>query len=73
MPHTFTWEPHVATVRFEAYVSGDEFLAGARTLGADPRFGFMAEGVNTHWFATGFAEPVIGNMANNVSVRLSTV
>lgn len=50
------------------------FSAGYRgKLGADQRFGFMAEGVNTHWFATGFAEPVIGNMANNVSVRLSTV
>jgi thiosulfate reductase / polysulfide reductase chain A len=42
-------------------------------LGADKRFAFMTEGVNTHWFAKGFAEPVIGNMANNVSVRLTTV
>ncbi|HOX90074.1 MAG TPA: molybdopterin-dependent oxidoreductase [Burkholderiaceae bacterium] len=48
------------------------FSAGYRgRLGADPRFAFMSEGVNTHWFATGYAEPVIGNMANNVSVRVS--
>ncbi len=34
------------------------FSAGYRgKLGADPRFGFMAEGVNTHWFATASPSP----------------
>ncbi|MBI4692462.1 MAG: hypothetical protein HY749_00385 [Gammaproteobacteria bacterium] len=46
MPHSFTWEPHVATVRFTGFVSGAEFIAGARTLGADPRFDTLYYVVN---------------------------
>jgi thiosulfate reductase / polysulfide reductase chain A len=50
------------------------FSAGYRgKLGADKRYAFMGEGVNTHWFAKAYAEPVSGNMANNASVRLTTV
>jgi anaerobic selenocysteine-containing dehydrogenase len=47
------------------------FSGGFRgKLGADRRYAFMGEGVNTHWFATAYAEPVVGAMANNVSVRV---
>ena len=27
----------------------------------------------THWFATGYAQPVAGNLANNSSVRVKRV
>lgn len=46
------------------------FAGGSRSKTVtDPRFAFVKEGVNSHWFATGYAQPVSGNLANNSSVR----
>lgn len=48
------------------------FAGGSRSKTVtDPRFAFTKEGVNSHWFATGYAQPVSGNLANNSSVRVT--
>ncbi|MEG0822118.1 MAG: molybdopterin-dependent oxidoreductase [Burkholderiaceae bacterium] len=50
------------------------FAGGSRSKTVtDPRFAFVKEGVNSHWFATGYAQPVSGNLANNSSVRATKV
>lgn len=84
MPHTFSWEPHVATVRFEGFVSGEEFLAGARALGADPRFDDPRYVVNDFTAITGHAIDApelmedlgaisIGSRATNPQLRVLIV
>lgn len=51
------------------------FSGGVRTktLITDARFDFVKEGINSHWYATGYAEPVVGNLANNSCVRINRV
>lgn len=48
------------------------FSGGVRTktLINDPRFAFVKEGINSHWYATGYAEPLSGALANNACVRV---
>lgn len=43
----------------------------ARLVGQD--YAFVREGINSHWFATGTQEPVVGALANNASVRVKRV
>ena len=51
------------------------FSGGVRTkeLIKDPRFAFVKEGINSHWFATGYAEPIVGNLANNSCIRVKRI
>ncbi|MFR6359080.1 MAG: molybdopterin-dependent oxidoreductase [Sutterella wadsworthensis] len=52
------------------------FSGGVRTkeLVNDPRFDFVKEGINSHWFATGYsAQPVVGNLANNSCIRVKRI
>lgn len=51
------------------------FSGGVRTktLINDPRFEFVKEGINSHWFATGYAEPLSGALANNACVRVTPI
>lgn len=51
------------------------FSGGNRSkhLVNDPEYQFVKEGINSHWFATGYAQPVFGNVANNSSVRIKKV
>lgn len=51
------------------------FSGGVRTreLIKDPRFQWVKEGINSHWFATGYAQPVVGNLANNSCVRITRI
>lgn len=47
------------------------FSGGVRTkmdLGA---YEWVREGVNSHWFCTGYREPVVGSLSNNCSVRVN--
>ncbi|WP_418574997.1 hypothetical protein, partial [Parasutterella sp.] len=34
---------------------------------------FVQRFLNSHWFATGYAQPIFGNVANNSSVRIKKV
>ena len=60
----------------EKVVAGSVFAFGfsggvrTKTLVNDPRFAFVKEGINSHWYATGYAEPVNGCLANNSCVRI---
>ena len=51
------------------------FSGGNRSkhLVNDPEYQFVKEGINSHWFATGYAQPIFGNVANNSSVRIKKV
>lgn len=39
----------------------------------DKRFDFVKEGINSHWFATGYAEPLNGCLANNSCIRITRI
>ena len=49
------------------------FSGGVRTKNLPPEYEWVREGINTHWFATGYSQVSCGNMANNVSVRIKRV
>lgn len=49
------------------------FSGGVRTKNLPPEYEWVREGINTHWFATGYSQVACGNMANNVSVRIMRV
>lgn len=51
------------------------FSGGVRTktLIKDPNYQFVKEGINSHWYDTGYAQPVVGNVANNSAVRINKV
>ena len=50
------------------------FSGGVRTKNLlDPNYQFVKEGINSHWFSTGYAQPFFGNVANNSSVRINKV
>lgn len=51
------------------------FSGGVRTktLVNDPRFEFVKEGINSHWYATGYAEPLTGALANNACIRVTPI
>lgn len=51
------------------------YVAGHRTrkVKEDPRFAFLAEGINTHWFTTAYVDKRTGAGANNASVRIRKV
>ena len=46
------------------------FSGGVRTKRSLGAYEWTREGVNSHWFATGWREPVTGSLANNSSVRV---
>ena len=41
-----------------------------RNLGA---YEWTREGINSHWFCTGYREPVTGSLANNSTVRVERI
>ena len=49
------------------------FSGGVRTKKLHPAYAWTREGVNSHWFATGYREPVTGSLANNSSVRIKRI
>ncbi len=50
------------------------FSGGVRTKTIkDPRYNWVREGINSHWFCTGYREPVVGGLSNNTSVRVKRV
>ena len=51
------------------------YQGGVRTkhLITDKRFDFVKEGINSHWFATGYAEPLNGSLANNSCIRITRI
>ena len=49
------------------------FQGGVRTKNLPKNYEWVREGVNSHWFATGWRQPVCGNLANNSSVRVKPV
>lgn len=52
-------------------VFAHSFSGAVRTKNLnDPRFQFVKEGINSHWYATGYAQPIIGNLANNSCVAI---
>lgn len=58
---------------FAGSVFAFSFQGAVRTreLVNDPRFAFVKDGINSHWFATGYAEPLNGTLANNSCVRIT--
>ena len=50
------------------------FSGGVRTKTLkDSRYEWVREGINSHWFCTGYQEPVVGGLSNNTSVRVKRV
>ncbi len=49
------------------------FSGGVRTKNLPDNYAWVREGINSNWFATGYAQPVAGNLANNSSVRVKRV
>lgn len=50
------------------------FNGGVRTKHLiSKEFEWVKEGVNSHWFCTGYREPVVGSLSNNSSVRVKRV
>ena len=49
------------------------FSGGVRTKKLDPAYEWTREGINTHWFCTGYREPVTGSLSNNCSVRVKRI
>ncbi|MFQ3623503.1 MAG: molybdopterin dinucleotide binding domain-containing protein, partial [Acetobacteraceae bacterium] len=60
---------HRRTLFTYSYVGGNRQRVLQRTKG----FERLAEGVNTHWFATGRIDPATGAASNNASVRVRRV
>ena len=46
------------------------FSGGVRTKRNLGAYEWVREGVNSHWFCTGYREPVVGSLSNNCSVRV---
>lgn len=51
------------------------FQGGVRTKGQfkAPGYEWVRQGINSHWFCTGYREPVVGVVSNNCSVRIKRV
>ncbi|MDO4938198.1 MAG: molybdopterin-dependent oxidoreductase, partial [Sutterellaceae bacterium] len=50
------------------------FSGGVRTKTLiSKEFEWVKEGINSHWFCTGYREPVVGSLSNNSSVRVKRV
>lgn len=49
------------------------FQGGVRTKNLPAEYAWTREGVNSNWFATGWRQPICGNLANNSSVRVTVV
>jgi thiosulfate reductase / polysulfide reductase chain A len=50
------------------------FSGGVRTKHlAAPGYEWVREGINSHWFCTGYRQAVVGGLANNASVRVKRV
>ncbi len=50
------------------------FSGGVRTKTLkDQSYNWVREGINSHWFCTGYREPVVGSVSNNTSVRVKRV
>lgn len=50
------------------------FSGGVRTKTLISKdFEWVKEGINSHWFCTGYREPVTGSLSNNSSVRVKRV
>ena len=46
------------------------FSGGVRTKQNLGAYEWVREGINSHWFCTGYREPVVGSLSNNCSVRV---
>ena len=46
------------------------FSGGVRTKQNLVAYEWVREGINSHWFCTGYREPVVGSLSNNCSVRV---
>lgn len=42
-----------------------------KQLADHPDYQFIKEGINSHWYAKGYAQPVFGTVANNSAVRIN--
>ena len=50
------------------------FSRGVRTKHLiDAKYAWVKEGINSHWFCTGYREPVTGVLSNNSSVRIRKI
>lgn len=50
------------------------FSGGVRTKHLiDAKYAWVKEGINSHWFCTGYREPVTGVLSNNSSVRIRKI
>lgn len=73
------YKAEVTVTVTEKVIAGSVFAFGfsggvrTKTLVNDPRFEFVKEGINSHWYATGYAEPLTGALANNACVRVTPV
>ena len=73
------YKAEVTVTVTEKVIAGSVFAFGfsggvrTKTLVSDPRFDFVKEGINSHWYATGYAEPLTGALANNACVRVTPV
>ncbi len=71
------YEANVKVTVTKRVIAGSVFAfsyqGGVRTkhLITDKRFDFVKEGINSHWFATGYAEPLNGSLANNSCIRIT--
>lgn len=58
-------------------ISGSLFALGfsggnrIKHLADHPDYQFIKEGINSHWYAKGYAQPVFGTVANNSAVRIN--
>ena len=58
-------------------ISGSLFAFGfsggnrIKHLADHPDYQFIKEGINSHWYAKGYAQPVFGTVANNSAVRIN--
>ncbi|QDA53836.1 twin-arginine translocation signal domain-containing protein [Sutterella faecalis] len=49
------------------------FAGGVRTKRNLGAYEWTREGINSHWFCTGYREPVTGSLANNSTVRVERI
>ncbi len=71
------YEAEVKVTVTKRVIAGSVFAfsyqGGVRTkhLITDRRFDFVKEGINSHWYATGYSEPLNGCLANNACIRIT--
>lgn len=84
MPYEMQWGVDRVTVTFTGVVTTDEFVEGARAIGADPRFDELRFIVNDFSDATlckldrakaleGLLESAVGGAVSNPAIRVAVV